>query len=177
MLVDGYNAMHEPDLSSVTEAGLCRLLAKADQIAHWGVPLRVVCDGRPKPGRPSFSPVPKVELVFSGKDQSADDVIIHQIQASSSPRQLIVVSSDHEIQKAAKRRKAIVWASSRFTKELWKALAIGKGQGQAIGHSVSTSVQMGPQQVVGWLRYFGFDAEGQEIRIADDNEKPRRSKL
>ena len=56
MLIDGYNAMHEPRLAGLSEAGLCRALARAAEAMRWRGPLRVVCDGRPKPGGNDRSP-------------------------------------------------------------------------------------------------------------------------
>lgn len=168
MLVDGYNATHEPRLAGLSEAGLCRAISKAADAMRWRGPLRVVCDGNPKPGGNDRSPEANVELMFSGQGQTADDVIIRLINASSAPSQLIVVSSDREIQKAAKRRKAIVWSSPRFARELGEAMALWRelagGAGLEPMQQSPTTVEMGPQQVIGWLKYFGFDANGNVIQ-------------
>lgn len=168
MYVDGYNATHEPRLAGLSEGGLCRAIARAAEVMRWRGPLRVVCDGNPKPGGSDRSPEANVDLLFSGRQESADDVIIRLIQASSAPRQLIVVSSDRVIQKAANRRKAIVWSSSHFARELGEALSLWRelagGAGLEPAPSSPTTVQMGPQQVVGWLKYFGFDADGNALK-------------
>lgn len=167
MLVDGYNATHEPRLAGLSEAGLCRAISKAADAMRWRGPLRVVCDGNPKPGGNDRSPDANVELMFSGRTESADDVIIRFINASSAPGQLIVVSSDREIQKAANRRKAIVWSSPRFARELGAALALWRELAGGVGlgpiQQSPTTVEMGPQQVIGWLKYFGFDADGNAV--------------
>jgi hypothetical protein len=45
-------------------------------------------------------------ILFSPRKGSADDVLEELIEAEADPRNLIVVSSDHRIQRAARRRKA-----------------------------------------------------------------------
>lgn len=168
LLVDGYNAMHEPKLAGLSEAGLCRAIARASEAMRWRGPLRVVCDGSPKPRGNERSPEPSVELIYSGKEMTADELIEHYIQLSSAPSQLVVVSSDRAIQKAANRRRAIVWSSPKFARELGSALALWRelqgGPGMSTAEPSPTTVHMGSEQVIGWLRYFGFDADGQPLK-------------
>lgn len=171
LFVDGYNALHEPRLAGLSEAGLCRAIGRAAIAMSWRGPLRVVCDGMPKPGN-DRSPDPGVQLIYSGKACSADEVIMQFIDAYSAPNQLTVVSSDRAIQKAARRRRATVWSSPRFARELGSALSLWHElQGGPIqtGQAASspTTVQMGPEQVIGWLRYFGFDAQGNPLSKPD----------
>lgn len=177
IFVDGYNALHEPKLAGLSEAGLCRALSRAAVAYDWKGPLRVVCDGKPKPGNDT-SPVADVQLLYSGPNATADDLIIDLIEAWSAPRQLVVVSSDRVIQKAARRRGAVSWSSAKFARELQAALAMWyEMQGQSSTQATHpmdhpTTVQMGPQQVIGWLRYFGFDADGR--LLSEDGKKHGR---
>jgi predicted RNA-binding protein with PIN domain len=47
-----------------------------------------------------------ISVYFAAKDDDADSVIERLIAADSAPKRLTVVSSDHRLQRAAKRRKA-----------------------------------------------------------------------
>lgn len=168
MFVDGYNALHEPRLAGLSEGLLCRAISRAAMAMDWAGPLRVVCDGNPKPGNET-SPAADVQLVYSGQSATADDMIIDLVDAWSAPRQLVVVSSDRTIQKAARRRRATVWSSPRFAKELQAGLSLwhelrGETSAAASPMNHPTTVEMGPQQVIGWLRYFGFDEEGRPLK-------------
>lgn len=51
---------------------------------------------------------------------NADELIEQLITKHHSPRGLLVVSSDHQIQRAAKRRKAAFIDSDRWYSELWQ---------------------------------------------------------
>jgi predicted RNA-binding protein with PIN domain len=59
-----------------------------------------------------------MKILFAPKDRDADDVIEELIRAASAPRRLTVVSSDHRIQRAAKRRMARAIDSDLFRLEL-----------------------------------------------------------
>lgn len=47
-----------------------------------------------------------MEVCFASGHQDADEMIVQWLQKHSSPKQVLVVSSDHEIQTFAKRRKS-----------------------------------------------------------------------
>ncbi len=122
LIIDCYNLLHAdmpPLLAGLEEDRLCRLL---DVSRYRAGAITVVCDGLPKPDLPSRSPVTSVALIYSGRDRSADDVIIAMIDADSAPRRLVVVSDDREIQKAARRRRAKAVGCGAFVGEL-RALA------------------------------------------------------
>lgn len=119
----------------------------------------VVCDGVCKPLGPSVSPVAEVELIYSGRGRSADQVIQEMVEADSAPRRLLVVSSDREIQKAARRRRAKVLASA----ELIRVLAsppppmTESKPGSRVGNATLSAAE-----VKRWLEQFGFDPKVEE---------------
>ena len=153
LLIDCYNLLHAPmppSLAGLEEDGLCRRLA----VSLWaGGGISVVCDGVVKPGTPAFSPVPQVQLIYSGPGRSADDVIIEMIDADSSPRRLYVVSDDREIQKAARRRRCQVLSTGSFIRTL-AASRPPSGTASAAGRSRAA---LSPNQVDAWLQQFGID--------------------
>lgn len=59
-----------------------------------------------------------MKIVFAPMGQDADSVIEELLQKHSAPRQIIVVSSDHRLHKAAKRRKARCVDSEVFMQQI-----------------------------------------------------------
>ena len=126
LLIDAYNVLwlgeaadpRGPDLSV---SGLLRLIAHSRYRRR---AVRLVCDGHPAPGEGVSSPAFGVgttilrlgpgEIVYSGHDGSADDVIERIIDSHSSPRDLLVVSSDRRVKRAAGRKRARTMASELF---------------------------------------------------------------
>ena len=156
LLIDCYNVLHaeKPSaLAGLSEASLCALLAQS-RWAAGGV--TVVCDGSPKPHslRPGDPALGAVELIFSGSDRSADDVIIELIDADSAPRRLTVVSSDRAVRRAARRRKARDWTSEGFLNRLATAARTG---GDATAPDKPGGTAMPEGQVERWLDWFGID--------------------
>ncbi len=58
------------------------------------------------PGLPRTLEHRGLTVRFAAKSGSADELIEELIRADSAPRRLMVVSSDHRLQRAARRRKA-----------------------------------------------------------------------
>lgn len=167
LLIDCYNVLHaeKPSaLAGLSEASLCALLARS-RWAAGGV--TVVCDGSPKPHslKPGDPALGAVELIFSGADRSADDVIIALIDSDSAPRRLTVVSSDRAVRRAARRRKARDWTSEGFLNRLATSGRTGGGGSPAPSKPGGTA--MGDDQVERWLDWFGIDP-------ADSPDSPPR---
>ncbi len=157
LVVDCYNVLHTDmpaALAGLDESRLCRLLART---AWAGDGIVVVCDGSVKPHGPSHSPVPTVDLRYSGRGQSADDVITQMIRTSSAPRRLTVVSSDRQIQKAARRRRCRVIGRVEFVRLLAAAGGVF-GEPTHRGKLDGPLTQLEVQQ---WLKRFGMDSDDQ----------------
>ncbi len=153
-LIDGNNLMFAMKKVGVNVGrdGLCKLLA---MLAQRGERVCVVFDGPPPHGRHGeYIEETAVEVIYSEK-QPADEIIEDLIAENSAPRRLTVVSTDHEIRRAARRRRCQGIRSEDFALmlvelreappkpkrvepgEKWKGL--GQGQTQE------------------WLREFGID--------------------
>jgi predicted RNA-binding protein with PIN domain len=155
LLIDCYNVLHAekpPRLAGLTTAWLCRALARS----RWaGQPILVVCDGQASPLELVESPVAAVELTYSGPERTADQVIIQQIERDTGPKRLLVVSSDHEILKAARRRRAKTLTSEQFLHELARQL-------NQPGHSPREPDKPDPSdmpqaEIDAWLQQFGYE--------------------
>ena len=152
LLIDCYNLLHAPMppmLAGLNESQLCHTLARTP----WaGQGVTVVCDGRAGPLGLIESPVDSVDLVYSGHGRTADQVIIDLIDDDTSPRRLIVVSTDHEIRKAARRRRATSWTSDEFIHRLTRALRTPHSPGPEKPTGTLDEVQTRR-----WLRAFGLE--------------------
>lgn len=101
IIVDGYNVIHaDPRLQKKMAAGgterareglIARIRA---YIAARDVRVTVVFDGRG--GLTDAEPVVpgRLQVIYSARGQSADDVIVETLHAASNPREFIVVTSD-----------------------------------------------------------------------------------
>ncbi len=148
-------------LAGLDEARLCRLLAAGP----WrGQRMVVVCDGAAHPMRLAVSPTDAVELVLSGVHRSADDVIIELISGDSAPRLLTVVSSDRQIRKAARRRRARTITSEQFVDYLLEMLTASRRANAMPGRDHKRTTQpLNEKEVEQWLKTFG---------VEDSNDSP-----
>lgn len=168
LIIDCYNLLHasKPAMfAALDERGLCTSLARS---AWRDGGITVVCDGQPKPLGLLESPVPQVTLIYSGSHRTADAVIIDHIATSSAPRRLVVVSSDHEIRQAARRRRAKSWSSEYFLGRL--AADLGQtGLAPPPGQDKPAAEHLPPSEVSRWLDEFGFSREAD---AREPNPKP-----
>ncbi len=129
LVIDGYNLMHAAGLGrseyrpGELERNRNRLLTQTaavldEQIAadalvvfdaHLAV-ARVSDEGQPLPQSP-------LAIRFSREGRDADAEIELILETHSSPRQVLIVSSDHRLHKAAARRKATCIDSEDFLRQ------------------------------------------------------------
>ena len=163
-----------PSLAGLDEDGLCRILATSP----WaGDRIVVVCDGVVKPGTPRVSPVSQVELIYSGKGRSADDVIIQMVVAYSAPRSMYVVTDDREIRSAVKRRKAQVISTGSFIRALASTPPTGSRPDPVTRHRPALPAG----EVNAWLEEFGIDPSAASPESAVERDPraadPRRAPI
>jgi len=127
LLIDGYNLLHAagifpPESAKGTlenaRAALVDFLSRSiapDELQR----TIIVFDARnAPPGLPRIVERGGLTMLFAPRHQSADETIAELIQQSNSPRTLTVVSSDHQVQRAARRRRARAVDSDRWCSEL-----------------------------------------------------------
>ena len=120
ILIDGNNLLfaaldNDPERPP-SRSTLCRLLGQWAR--RTGEKVAVIFDG-PEPTEALAGQIsdPDVAVTYSA-GLSADDVLARTLDAHSAARRLIVVSSDREVARAARRRKARSVRSDVF----WAAL-------------------------------------------------------
>ena len=155
-MVDGNNLIHGLAGAGcdVDRMGLCRLL---EALVAAGERVRVVFDGQP-PGPLDHSiDSAGVAVEFSGR-RSADELIMADIAADSAPRRLVVVSSDWEIRRAARKRRCRMATSEEFSPRLL-ALARRRAAGPpAPAEPEEKRHGLTEEQSRKWMEEFGFES-------------------
>lgn len=162
LLLDGYNVLFAAGIlgKGLGPGGLQRarlallnLLAESLDAETLGR-TTVVFDARdPPPDRPRAYEHRGLQVRFAVGPEGADAVIEELIRADSAPRQLIVVSSDHRLQRAARRRKATAIDSDRWYGDLLRERARRRSPA-ASADDKPPAIEYSPEAL---LREFGYD--------------------
>jgi predicted RNA-binding protein with PIN domain len=160
LIVDTFNVLHQtgvlpPDLAGVDVAGLIDLISRS---RFRRSRVRLVCDSVSRlPDE--VSEVGIIAIEFSGRGRTADDVIADRINRSTAPKRLTIVSSDREVQKAARRRRCIVLSSPEFLRQL--AADVERGERDAGKNQPQRPKQftrpLSQRDTAKWMREFGVD--------------------
>lgn len=117
LIIDAYNVIHELGMfpaSGMGPGSLGRICGSFLEMLAAQIPLElrkrttIVFDARSAPPE-GFSPsqiIGEMQVLFAIEEPEADDLIEYLIKRHSAPKQLTVVSSDHRLQTAARRRNA-----------------------------------------------------------------------
>ncbi len=169
VLIDGYNLLHAtgivargigPGTLERARLALLNFLAASiepDELAR----TTVVFDAAGRlPGLPRELEHGGLKVLFAAGYADADTLIEELVRSHSAPRQLTVVSSDHRIQQAARRRRAHAVDS-----DAWYADLVASRQ-PARGEVAETSgrppVPLLKEEVENWLRQFGGELAMEE---------------
>jgi predicted RNA-binding protein with PIN domain len=119
-LIDGYNLMHflgltrprGPKSLEKSRLDLQEWLRRTHGKAVGEVML--IFDGRQFEGRRDEIQNDQGLRIRFSVDQTADDLIEELVKRHAQPKWLTVVSSDHRIQDAARRRGCVVWSCDNY---------------------------------------------------------------
>ncbi|MHB1035343.1 MAG: NYN domain-containing protein [Pirellulales bacterium] len=161
LIIDGYNLLYAAGIvgrglgpGGLERSRLALLNVLAQSIDPAELPRTTVvfdATGAP-PGLPRTLEHRGLTVCFAPKGQDADTVIEELIRKDSAPRSLTVVSSDHRLHNAARRRRAKAIDSDR-----WYAELLAARRKRAKGPKPPTSAPPGPlneSEVEFWLRKF-----------------------
>jgi len=122
LLIDGYNVYHaalkfSSEWSRLVPMGLCRLVAQ--DMCRLGEAAVVVFDW-PEPRGQFLKVEPEgyVRIIYAGPGRDADSALEKLIKDNSAPRRLTVVSSDRQVQRAARRRRARILKADEYLEAL-----------------------------------------------------------
>jgi predicted RNA-binding protein with PIN domain len=179
LLIDGYNLLHAsgilgrgigPGSLERSRNALLNFLAESLDPAELAR-TTVVFDAREAPpGLPRVTTHRGIKVQFAEPGSDADQVIERLILADSAPRRLTVVSSDHRLHRAARRRRA-----KAIDSDQWYAHALR----QRINRVRSKSPGLKPndlpddREVRFWLRQFGLEStEGDATEPPNETASP-----
>ena len=166
-LIDGYNLMHAMGilLGRVGPQGLER--ARTRLLGHLhgaygneSTCLTVIFDAaNHPPGADATQNFHGIEVTFAVEVEEADDLLETLIKRESTPRNLRVVSDDHRIQRAARRRQCIVMSCGDFMDELERLRARRRK-----APDLPKPEHVSDAETEHWLHEFGDLAEDPDVK-------------
>lgn len=167
LLIDGYNLMHavgtvrpqdEPGGFQGERTQFLRHVSD-NLTARERERTTVVFDASTSSRRGnSTSRVAGLTVIYSAKDRDADDVIEELIADHSSPRQILLVSSDHRLQRAVKKRRGKFTDSEEFAELLERRQTHHANTELVEPSTEELQKQSGlhsPAEIEAWLKVFG----------------------
>lgn len=135
-------------------------LSDADRRTTW-----IVFDSDQDVGLPDSMVYRGIQITFAREESSADEYLCKWIRSHTNPSELSVVSSDHQVQRAAKARGVKFFDSEQWVSQILPENAISDSQlsdnsdaGQQQGSEKSlrhSKLHEGEKR--DWLKTFGFD--------------------
>lgn len=158
LLVDGYNLLHasgvfgraseEPTLETARRALLDFLAQQLTERER--LRTTVVFDGKDAPrGLPAQGTHEKMQIVFSRRRTNADELIAEMIAAEPAPRELVVVSSDHGVQRVARQR-----GIESHDSELWCRMLRERASQESTPRTDKPEAPQSAAEIQHWLQEF-----------------------
>ena len=162
IFIDGYNLLHVtglfgrgigPGTLERSRGALLNFLATALEQRDLSQTTIVFDAKDAPPGLPRQVDYQGITVLYAAGYEDADTLLEEMISKHSAPRQLVVVSSDHRVQRAARRRRATAVDSGPWYAELVRqqrsthsAIKVADGKPAA---------PLSREEVQWWLREFG----------------------
>jgi predicted RNA-binding protein with PIN domain len=159
-LIDGYNLLYAMGVmpARAGPGGLARARLRLLGMLH-GVfgadsgKVTVVFDAaRAPPGAAEQETAQGIHVRYAHREPAADDLIEDLIRHESVPRQLAVVSDDHRLQQAARRRQCTPLGCLDFLDELARRRRL---QRQRPGQPAEKTTAADEEETRHWLSAFG----------------------
>ena len=159
LLIDGYNLLHATGLAGLRRAGLQSSREALLQFLAEALTPRererttIVFDASEAPlGLPRETRFAEIRVLYAADYPDADALLEELIQAEHAPRRLLVVSSDHRVQRAATRRRARCADS-----DVWFSHAVRRRRPRrpSAGADDKPTGPLTGGEVEHWLRAFG----------------------
>lgn len=178
LLIDGYNLIFGTNIESRGRGGALQRMrtgllefvaARIDRTRYKSIAIVFDAASAP-PGLPTYFQEHGVDVHFARDHESADALLEELIARSTSPGRLTVVSSDHRVQRAAKRRGA-----TAIDSEVWlrKELAIANRKPRPVDRK--PPAPLNSIETKAWMEYFGDVeiAEAMSIELEIKSPPPK----
>jgi predicted RNA-binding protein with PIN domain len=168
LIIDGYNLLYAsgilgggrgPGFLERSRQALLNFLAEsldAKAVSRCQVVFDASIENAPR-GLPRRLTHRGITVHFAAGLPSADELIEELIVADSAPRYLTVVSSDHRLQRAARRRKATAVDSDIWFHQVRRKRAARRDPG--LGPDIKPDAPASAFEVNFWLQQFGAATE------------------
>jgi predicted RNA-binding protein with PIN domain len=172
LLIDGYNLLNATNIFGEVGRGtelhrarmaLLNFLASSIDKRERSQTTIIFDAGGAPPGLPRMLMHDGITVHFAPRHSDADEMIEDLLEQFAAPRALLVVSSDHRVQRAARHRGASFIDSEQWYAELLAAIR----QNRAVADDAKPSGQMTPGELSYWLREFGGNSTPN-----DDSDSP-----
>jgi predicted RNA-binding protein with PIN domain len=161
LIVDGYNLLRQAEKmegwEKLTDGMMCKMIS--EYLRRINATGAIVFDGIGPPNKAPFENLARLEVIFSGRRVDADSIILDKISLDSAPKGLFLVSSDRELQAAAKKRKAGFAKSQVFFATMVDELD-KKRKGPQEPPQKRTGITEGETDE--WLRTFGLSDDKED---------------
>ena len=165
IIIDGYNLIKaNPDIFSKMSdlesqrTHLLKILQSAPALLAQEILL--VFDGTSSHSFPGTETKGRIQIIFSGKNQEADEVIQNLIRKNAASQKIQVISSDRSIRNTASDHRVSTITSHEFWRIL---LGSDPKTRQATNDNSSSNRQLSDNEVQEWLKLF-------QKREESDNE-------
>ncbi len=182
LVIDGYNLLHAsgilgrgigPGGLERSRTALLNFLAESLEPGELSATI-VVFDAREAPpGLPRSTVHRGIQVRYASPTGDADETIEQLIMENTAPRKLVVVSSDHRLHRAARRRKArAVDSDVWYHQVLSRRIARERPQSE----SAKPAGPFSDVEVRNWLKHFGLpdpaDAPPDEPSVKPSPDNP-----
>jgi len=157
LLIDGYNLLHVTAIVGHgglrgSREGLLRFLASAIEPRERLQTTIVFDAAEAPPNLPRTIVFEEMTIHFSSEYDNADELIEELIEAHSVPKSLLVVSSDHRLQRAARRRKAPFVDSDVWFADALRRRAANRQSAPVVARPAGN---LSTEEIDYWLSEFG----------------------
>jgi predicted RNA-binding protein with PIN domain len=158
-LIDGYNLIHAMGIvppkagpEGLRRARLRLLALLAGTYGRDSTDVTVVFDAAGAPAGAQPEQVYEgIRLRFAVRPFEADDLIEDLIRHAAAPRQLVVVSDDHRIQRAARRRRCEALGCAEYLERLERQR---RERGRPHAGVPAKPERVSPEEAARWLQEF-----------------------
>jgi predicted RNA-binding protein with PIN domain len=162
LLIDGYNLLHASDVfvapgeaATLERTRQAFLQFLADQLPErQRRRTTIVFDAAQAPaGLPRQLSFAGMNVLFSRRPQHADDLLEEILASAKGTRELLVVSSDHRVQRAARQRGANYLDSEKWIQELRQESVVAAKSDLELSKPMADDIESSPE-LQQWLEVF-----------------------